>query len=119
MQSHQSLHPFDPISGEEIQLTVEILQKSFQGVLLRYKRIDIQEPLKHEVVPYIEAERLKKPLPQKPSRIVFALFHRLDSGAFYKALVNSDLGILIYAKELPSHVQVCGLSLSMVIDCKY
>ncbi|OQD64631.1 hypothetical protein PENPOL_c007G05499 [Penicillium polonicum] len=98
-------HPFDPITAAEIQLVVQILQKNFPNVPLRYKRVDIQEPIKKEVIPYIEAERLSKPLPEKPSRLLYALFHRLDDGSFYKALFNADKKTIIYAKQLPKHVQ--------------
>ncbi|KAI9924111.1 hypothetical protein MW887_007351 [Aspergillus wentii] len=100
-----TLHPFDPITPGEIQLAVRILEAAFPGVPLRQKRIDVQEPIKSEVVPYIEAERLRKPLPAKPTRLLFALFHRLDSGAFYKALINADSKSIVYAKELPREVQ--------------
>lgn len=100
------LHPFDPLTPSEIQLAVKILEAAFPGVPLRYKRIDVQEPLKKEVIPYIEAERLGKPLPTRPTRLLQSLFHRLDTGAFYKALLNADTKSIIFAKELPKHVQV-------------
>lgn len=103
-------HPFDPITAAEIQLVVQILQKNFPNVPLRYKRVDIQEPIKKEVIPYIEVERLSKPLPEKPSRLLYALFHRLDDGSFYKALFNADKETIIYARQLPKHVQVWDLS---------
>ncbi|KAL1999642.1 hypothetical protein VTN02DRAFT_4221 [Thermoascus thermophilus] len=98
-------HPFDPITAGEIRLAVKILEATFPGVPLRYKRIDVQEPVKKDVVPYIEAERLGKPLPPKPARVLMALFHRLDSGTFYKALLNADTKSVIYARELPKDVQ--------------
>ena len=100
------LHPFDPITPWEIQLAVRILESAFPGVKLRYKRIDLQEPTKHEAIPYIEAERLDKPRPRKPARLLMALFHRLDNGSFYKALLNADTKAIVYAKELPKAVQV-------------
>jgi primary-amine oxidase len=100
-----SLHPFDPITPGEIQLAVRILESAFPGVKLRYKRIDLQEPYKHEVVPYLEAERQGKPRPAKPARLLFALFHRLDNGSFYKALLNANTKSIISAKELPKDVQ--------------
>ncbi|KKK16254.1 copper amine oxidase [Aspergillus ochraceoroseus] len=99
------LHPFDPITPGEITLATKILQAAFPGVTLRYKKIDIQEPIKAEVVPYIDAERLGKPLPTKPSRLLQVLFHRLDTGAFFKALLNAGARTVVYAKELPKHVQ--------------
>ncbi|KAF7118094.1 hypothetical protein CNMCM5793_007480 [Aspergillus hiratsukae] len=100
-----NLHPFDPITPEEIQLAVSILEAAFPGVPLRYKRIDLQEPIKKDVIAYLEAERLRKPLPRKPSRLLFSYFHRLDSGVFHKALLNADSKSVIHIKELPAHVQ--------------
>lgn len=104
--SSTSLHPFDPITPGEIQLAVRVLQAAFSGVPLRYKKIDLQEPIKADVVPYIEAERLRQPLPSRPARILLAYFNRLDNGSFYKALLNADTRSIIYAKEMPKEVQV-------------
>ncbi|KAJ5641637.1 Copper amine oxidaseN2-terminal [Penicillium lividum] len=100
-----SLHPFDPITPGEIQLAVRILESAFPGVKLRYKRIDLQEPIKQDVIPYIEAERLGKPRPQKPARLLMVMFHRLDNGSFYKALLNADTKSIVSAKELPKGIQ--------------
>lgn len=101
-----TLHPFDPITPGEITLATKILQVAFPGVTLRYKKIDLQEPIKAEVVPYIEAERLGKPLPRKPTRLLQVLFHRMDTGAFFKGLLNADSKSVVYAKELPREIQV-------------
>ncbi|KAF9895358.1 hypothetical protein FE257_000262 [Aspergillus nanangensis] len=98
-------HPFDPITPGEIQLATKILAAQFPNVQLRYKKIDVQEPIKSEVVPFIEAERLGKPLPARPTRLLQVLFHRMDSGAFHKALLNAGTRSVIYAKELPKHIQ--------------
>ncbi|KAJ5943188.1 hypothetical protein N7516_003356 [Penicillium verrucosum] len=98
-------HPFDPITPEEIKLAVRILEATFPGVSLRYKRIDVNEPIKKDVVAYIEAERLRRPLPPPPARLLYVLFHRLDTGAFYKAILNADKRTIVYAKELPKEVQ--------------
>lgn len=101
-----SRHPFDPISPDEIKLAVHILEATFPGITLRYKRIDLNEPIKKDVLPYIEAERLRRPLPPTPARLIYTLFHRLDTGAFYKAVLNADKRSIVYAKELPREVQV-------------
>lgn len=103
-----SLHPFDPITPGEIQLAVRLLESTFPGVKLRYKRIDLQEPVKHEVIPYLEAERRGEPRPRKPARLLMVMFHRLDNGSFYKALVNADTKSIVTAKELPKGIQVCS-----------
>ncbi|KAJ5612852.1 hypothetical protein N7510_006046 [Penicillium lagena] len=98
-------HPFDPITPDEIKLAGRILEATFPGVPLRYKRIDVNEPIKKDVLPYIEAERLRRPLPPPPARLLYVLFHRLDTGAFYKAILNADRRTIVYAKELPREVQ--------------
>ncbi|GMF80639.1 unnamed protein product [Aspergillus oryzae] len=100
------LHPFDPVRPEEIRLAVRILEASFPGVPLRYNRIDIHEPIKQDVIPYIEAERLGKPLPPRPARLLYSYFSRVDTGVCIKALMNADTKSLIYAKEFPEGVQV-------------
>lgn len=115
MAAPHSLHPFEPITPDEIKLAVRILEATFPGVPLRYKRIDINEPVKKDVLQYIEAERLRRPLPSPPARLLYVLFHRLDSGAFYKAILNADRRSIVYAKELPKEVQVSLGSPSL--DC--
>ena len=114
------LHPFDPLTAREIEVGVKILEAAFPGIQLRYKRIDVQEPLKKDVIPYIEAERLGTwPLPPKPARLLQAQFHRLDNGAFYKALLNMDTRSLVYAKELPKDVQVSVVDRNIVLESDF
>jgi primary-amine oxidase len=108
-----SPHPFDPIRPQEIRLAVRILEAAFQGVKLRYNRIDIHEPIKKDVIPYIEAERLRKPLPPKPARLLYSYFYRLDTGAWCKALMNADTASVIFVKELPEGVQVCTVGFDL------
>ena len=110
-----SLHPFDPIRPQEIRLAARVLEAAFPGVKLRYNRIDIHEPIKKDVVPYIEAERLRKPLPSKPARLLYSYFHRLDTGACCKALVNADTASVVSIKVLPEGVQVCTLQLRGIL----
>jgi primary-amine oxidase len=114
MVTNHGPHPFDPITPEEIKLAVRILEATFPGVELRYKRIDVNEPIKKDVIAYIEAERLRRPLPTPPARLLYVLFHRLDTGAFYKAILNADKRTIVYAKELPKEVQVSGALLQFV-----
>lgn len=99
-------HPFDPVTPDELRLAVKILENAFPGVALRYKVIDLQEPIKKDVVPYIEAERLCVSLPKKPARLLMAMFHRLDTKSFMKALINIDTRVLLHVKEIPKDLQV-------------
>lgn len=105
MASHTQ-HPFDTLTPSEIKLATAILEGALPGVPLRYKRIDVLEPIKKDVIPYLEAERLGKPLPKKPARLLFSYFHRRDTGGFFKAVLNADTKRPVYIKELPKDIQV-------------
>ena len=98
-------HPFDPLRPEEISLTVSILKSALPGVELRFKCLEIQEPLKQDVIPYIEAERTGSPLPSPPQRVAYVYLHRMDTHAFMKALVNVGQRSVLSLKELPRHIQ--------------
>ncbi|KAB5582956.1 copper amine oxidase [Coniochaeta sp. 2T2.1] len=98
-------HPFDPLQPDEIETTVRLLQKPFPGVNLRFKTLDILEPIKKDAIPYIEAERTGAPLPQPPARIAYVLFHRLDTNKFLEARVNLQTKSVISLKDLPKGSQ--------------
>lgn len=87
---------------QEVNLTVNILNKALPGVPLRFKALDIQEPRKADVIPFIEAERTGAPLPNPPARVTSVLFHRLDTSAFIKGLVNLGNMAVLSLKELPT-----------------
>ena len=99
-------HPFDPISPGEITLSSSILQHALSGVALRFRRIDLQDPIKKDIIPYLEAERLGQQLPNPPPRIVQVLFDNEQTGTLCKALVNATSRSVVYVKELPKHIQV-------------
>jgi primary-amine oxidase len=105
MMSLSQLHPFDPLTPEDITLCASILRNAIPGATLRFKRIDVLEPVKGETVPYLEAERSGHALPPKPARLLFSYFHRMDTGVFHKAVVNVN-GQIVYIKELPKDIQV-------------
>lgn len=99
-------HPFDPLRPDEIETAVRLFREALPEVPLRFKTLEIQEPVKQHVIDYIEAERTgKKPLPTPPARIVFSLFHRLDSQVFIKGLVNLQTESVISLKDLPKGMQ--------------
>lgn len=100
------LHPFDTLTPEEIKLGAAILKKAMLDVPLRFKRIDVLEPIKKDVISYLEAERLGRSLPAKPARLLFSYFHRMDTLGFFKAVLNVDTRRPVYIKELPKDIQV-------------
>jgi primary-amine oxidase len=69
------IHPFDPITPDEIRQAVRLLRGSIEGIQLRFKLIDVNEPIKKDVIPFLEAERLGQKLPPTPTRLIQALFH--------------------------------------------
>jgi primary-amine oxidase len=101
-----STHPLAPLGPHEIQLATKIITASFPSVELRFKLIDLNEPVKKALVPYLEAERTGSQLPRSPPRILYAFFNRLDTGSFLKALVNVSDSKVLVIKELPSSIQV-------------
>lgn len=101
-----SPHPFDPLRPAEVELAAQILRESLPETRIRFKVIEVQEPRKQDVIPYIEAERLGNSLPEKPARLVYSMFHRLDTGALMKALINVDRRKLLSVKELPADIEV-------------
>ena len=102
-------HPFDPLHPDEIELATQILTKALPESRLRFKVIEVQEPRKQDVIPYIEAERTGSTLLEKPARLVYSMFHRLDDGAFMKALINLDRRNLLSVKELPADIEVSNI----------
>ena len=49
------IHPFDPLQAHEIGTVRSVVKEALQGVDIRFKAIEIQEPPKADVFPYIEA----------------------------------------------------------------
>ncbi len=114
VQSCSQPHPLRPLEAAEIDLAVSLLQQAFPDADLRFKVMDLQEPSKRELVPFLEAERTGAPLPAKPPRILYALFNRLDTGAFLKGLVSITDRQVVRTAELRD-VQV---SIIYVLGCE-
>lgn len=84
-----SPHPLDPITPSELSRAVAILQDHLQNTRLRFKLIDLYECPKHLVLPFIECERLGKPLPDTPDRRARIYFHKKPVvNVLQKAIVN-------------------------------
>jgi primary-amine oxidase len=94
-------HPLDPITPAELRQAVKILQDHFNGVRLRFKFIDIYDCPKNDVIPYLECERLGKPLPPPPNRRARIYFHKQVQNVFQKAVVNLATGDVELVEALP------------------
>lgn len=101
-----TLHPFDPISAQEIEHASHAIRNGLPGVSIRFRRIDLDEPIKKLTIPYIEAERLGQDLPTPPPRIAQVLFDNEDVGTLCKAKVDLRQQSVISIRELPKGTQV-------------
>jgi primary-amine oxidase len=58
-------HPLAPLSASEITAAASLIRGSWPARTdLQFKAITLEEPLKSEVLPYLEAEYSGKPLPR-------------------------------------------------------
>jgi hypothetical protein len=51
--------------------------------------------IKNDVIAYIEAERLRRPLPPPPARLLYVLFHRLAIGPYKVDLLVNPVACLV------------------------
>jgi len=93
------LHPFDPVTAEEIQSAVALLRAEFKGIELRFNFIDVNEPIKGDVIPYVEAERLHQQLPAPPIRLIQCLFHSKLDRKESIALMKFEIGDLTWPQK--------------------
>lgn len=55
--THSSVHPFAPVTKSEIENAAALVKAQWpQGTDLHFKAITLEEPLKAEMVKYLEAE---------------------------------------------------------------
>lgn len=87
-------HPLDPITSREILAAVDILKQHHPGRPIRFKVVDLYEPEKASLVPYLESERLGTSLPPRPDRKARAYYHTLDDKSFYRSIVNLSTSAL-------------------------
>jgi len=70
-------HPLCPLTASEISTTASLVKSVWpSNIDLRFKAITLDEPLKKELVPYLEAEHSGAPLPQIPRKAFVAYYIR-------------------------------------------
>ncbi|GME77298.1 unnamed protein product [Ambrosiozyma monospora] len=98
-----SLHPFDPISDDEISITSKLVKAHHIGPEKpHFVQIDRVDPPKKDMLRYLEASRAKTTLPHI-SRICYAYYYIGE--VFYKALVNTSYRHLITSQKQTSDVE--------------
>lgn len=84
MQGHLP-HPFDPLSGDEIQLTTQIVRKA-HGDQLHFHVVTLQEPRKAEMVAWLANPSSGSP-PRRVAEVVI-IDPRGHQGQVFDGLVD-------------------------------
>lgn len=83
-----SVHPFAPLSADEITYTASLVQAQWpEGTDLHFKTITLEEPPKAEVLPLLEKEHSGEPLPSL-ARKAFACYFIRRTNKFHEAIIN-------------------------------
>ncbi|KAK6373511.1 hypothetical protein LTS17_008003 [Exophiala oligosperma] len=93
-------HPLDPMRPEEIWLASQILRKARPGEQVVFRIINLQEPSKSMLLPYLEAEHLRQTLPQRPCREAMVQFFSGTSEHFYEVVVDLERASIVSEKDL-------------------
>ncbi|KIW34028.1 uncharacterized protein PV07_00830 [Cladophialophora immunda] len=96
----KQLHPLDPLRPEEISRASQILRQSQPNEHIVFRVITLQEPAKSVLLPYLEAEHLHQPLPQRPRREAMVQFFSGSSENFYQVIIDLDRASIVSGKDL-------------------
>uniref|UniRef100_A0A093VM82 Amine oxidase n=1 Tax=Talaromyces marneffei PM1 TaxID=1077442 RepID=A0A093VM82_TALMA len=98
-----AVHPLDPLTPQEISLAAHIVRNSFPSNDLIFRAITLWEPPKKELIPYLEAERLKEQPPSPPPRIAQVLFYVDKATQFRRGRVDLVQKKVTDVKNLDGH----------------
>jgi primary-amine oxidase len=87
------MHPFDPLSPDEITRTATIVRPHFGAQEPNFRVITLQEPPKQEAIRYLDSEHGGKPFEHTPTRcarveVVIKLAE--EENALFELLVDLD-----------------------------
>ena len=71
------VHPFDQLTPDEAKKAVAILRKANKDLTLHIKNISTQEPPKHLMTEYLQAEHAGMPI-KPPPRVAYTFFYTLE-----------------------------------------
>ncbi|KAE8420195.1 copper amine oxidase [Aspergillus pseudocaelatus] len=95
-----SLHPLDPATPWEIQRATDLVKKAYEGTELHFKAAGLEEPPKRILVPFLDAERNKHPLPLI-SRYISLIWYIKRTPRLFEAIVDVTNNQFIHHAELP------------------
>ncbi|KAF9891684.1 hypothetical protein FE257_003696 [Aspergillus nanangensis] len=98
-----SLHPFHPLTPNEISKAAAVVRPLFAGQNPSFRVITLREPLKNEMVPFLESEhRGETPgiRPARVARVQVTIPGELGSGKFFELLVDLDQNAVVRREHL-------------------
>lgn len=95
------VHPLDPITETEARQAVTAVKNAYPGTDIHFKSIQIDEPPKSKLLPFLNAEGSHAPLPPPP-RIAYAIYYRLADKLAEQAWIDLESGSVTRTMLLPS-----------------
>jgi primary-amine oxidase len=101
LKSESSVHPLDPLSPAEITSATAILRSVYPaGSPIHFKAVTLDEPAKHLVLPYLDAEHKGSALPIVP-RTAYILYVMVNTNKAFEAIVDFGSGKLVSNSQIP------------------
>lgn len=83
------MHPLDPLTPAEINAASAIVKQHETGKDVHFKNIELLEPTKRQLRPYLRAERHGAPIGSSQlGRRVSALYYHRGTADLFRAVVN-------------------------------
>ncbi|EOD48825.1 putative copper amine oxidase protein [Neofusicoccum parvum UCRNP2] len=98
--STATVHPFDPATAEEISSAANAIKTLYSGIQLHFKSAGLDEPPKHAMLEFLDAEHQGRPLPLVP-RCIFLMWYIKRTPRLFEGIVDVTHGKVVYHKELP------------------
>ncbi|KAF2147029.1 uncharacterized protein K452DRAFT_450 [Aplosporella prunicola CBS 121167] len=103
-----TVHPFAPLSGDEIKAASTILRGAWPtGTDVYFKTVTLEEPAKVEAIPYLEAEHSGRSLPTIHRR-AFINYYIRNTNKYHEAIVNLFSGTVEKNVRLGPNVHANG-----------
>lgn len=99
--NHISVHPLAPINGTEIQNAVALVRAQWPADTdLHFKAVTLQEPVKAEMLPYLEAEFSGSTLPKIDRRVFLTYYLRRTVSVLYTVHTCYQL-LMVSSEQVP------------------
>ncbi len=101
LKSESHAHPLDPLSPNEIITAATILRSAYPvDSPIHFKAVTLNEPAKHLVIPYLDAEHKGSALPVVP-RTAYILYVTVNTHKTFEAVIDFASRKLISNTEIP------------------